>query len=322
MLPPLGSLVITGLILGLAAALVALGLLVGLSGGDDLSGRIRHYAEVPKARNLGQSSRSRAGLVPLRIQLNDVLSALASESLSLQLARANWRITVPEFLLIRLGATLLCFLVGWLLLSSLLSGAGLAVIAYLIPGVVLLRSISRRQAQFARQLTDVLIMINGAVRAGHSLLQALETVMREMKPPASEEFARVVREVGLGVRLSDALRNLAARMQNPDLELVVSAVDIQYQVGGNLATMLTAVTETLRDRMRLLGEVRVLTTQQRYSSYLLSVLPFFIGGLLFLLNPAYMRGLFDPRYLCIPIGALVGILAGGFAIRRLARIEI
>src|SRR3972149_11415990 len=144
-----------------------------------------------------------------------------------------------------------------------------------------------------------------------------------MKPPASEEFRRVLRETGLGVARPKALRNRAARMGNDDVDLVVTAVEIQYQVGGNLTTMLSAVTETIRERVRLLGEVRVLTTQQRYTGYLLSVLPFFIGAMLFIMNPTYMMRLFEPGpILCIPIGALLGIVLGHLSIQRIARIEV
>jgi tight adherence protein B len=267
--------------------------------------------------------RRRSLLSRLRIRLNAILSGLNSEKLALQLMQANWSMTVSEFVLIRLSITLGAGALGWLMTGSALPGTGLAMIAYIVPGIVLRRKISRRQVGFEKQLIDVLVLINGAVRAGFSLLQAIEVVVREMKPPASEEFKRVLRETALGVALPKALRNLAARMANDDLDLVVTAIEIQYQVGGNLATMLGAVTNTIRERVRLFGEVRVLTTQQRYTGYLLSVLPFFIGGMLFILNPEYMSRLFEPGpILCIPIGALIGILMGHFVIRRIGRIEV
>jgi tight adherence protein B len=239
------------------------------------------------------------------------------------LTRANWRITVSEFLLLRFTASLAGLFLGWFLTRSFASGVALAVLAYLVPSVLMRWNIGRRQREFERQLVDVLVLINGAVRAGFSLLQAIEVVVKEMKPPASVEFGRVVQEVSLGLPLPQALSNLSARMQNSDLELVVTAVQIQYQVGGNLATMLTAVTETIRERIRLFGEVRVLTTQQRYTSYLLSVLPIFVGAMLFLMNPEYMQRLFDPGPIrCVPIGAALGIVLGHFTIRRIARLEV
>jgi tight adherence protein B len=305
-----------------AGGLVVLGLLRVASAGDPVNERLHTYALVPEEEVAVGRGRRRGALVRLRVRLNAMLSSLGSESLALQLARANWAITVPEYVLLRLGVTLAAFLVGWLLTRSPLSGAGLALIAYFIPVVLMKRSISRRQAQFAKQLVDLLVMITGSVRAGHSLLQAMEVVAAEMKPPATEEFARVVREVGLGRRLPEALSNLARRMQNGDLDMVVTSIEIQYQVGGNIAVILAAVTETIRERIRLFGEVRVLTTQQRYSGYILSVLPFAVSGLLMLINPTHMLGLLDPSIRCFPIGALAGIVLGHVLIQRIAKIEV
>lgn len=283
--------------------------------------RMLTYAALPVLEMEGD--RRRTALARLRLRLNTLLAGVDSKQLDLRLMQADWRLTTMEFLLIRLSATVGSFLLGWLLSGSLLPGLGLAVIAYFIPGVVLRRRIGSRQISFEKQLVDVLVLMTGAVRAGFSLLQAIEVVAREIKPPASDEFRRVLREIGLGVAMPQAMRNLAARMENDDLELAVTAIEIQYQVGGNLATMLTAVTDTIRDRVQLFGEVRVLTTQQRYTGYLLSILPFLMGALMFIMSPDYISRLFEPGpVLCIPFGALAGIVAGHFAIRRIARIEV
>ncbi len=129
--------------------------------------------------------------------------------------------------------------------------------------------------------------------------------------------------MGLGLPLSQALQNLNDRMQNDDLYLVVTAVTINTQVGGNLITMLEAVTRTIRERVRLFAEVRVLTSQQRFNSYILTLLPFGMGALLFMLNPDYMARLFEPGiFLCIPIGAAFNVILGNIIIRRMARIEV
>jgi tight adherence protein B len=287
-----------------------------------MQNRILTYAAIPEITTRGPRSR-RSILATLRLRLNSSLSSLNSEKLNLELIRANWQVSVSEFMLLRWGVTLACFLLGWLISGLFLPGLGLAVIAYFIPIIYLRRSINKRQLAFEKQLIDVLVLINGAVRAGFSLLQALELVVKEMKAPASEEFGRVIQEVGLGVSLPRALHNLATRMRNDDLDLVVTAVDIHHTVGGNLATMLSAVSETIRERIRLLGEVRVITMQQRYTGYLLSLLPFFIGGAMFIINPEYMLRLFEPGVmLCIPLGAILGIIAGHFAIQRIAKINV
>lgn len=309
------------LVLLLGGALVLLAMFNFLSGGEVQKQRLMDFAALPALTP--QADRRRSRVARLRMQLNTLLSGVDSRKLDLQLMQANWRLTTMEFLLIRMSLMTGSFLLGWLGTRHLLPGLGLAVIAYLVPGLILRRKIGRRQIGFEKQLIDVLVLLTGAVRSGFSLLQAIEVVAREIKPPASEEFRRVLREIGLGVPLPQALRNLAARMENDDLDLAVTAVEIQYQVGGNLATMLSAVTETVRERVRLFGEVRVQTAQQRYTGYLLSLLPFFMGGLLFIMNPEYIGALFEPGpILCIPLGALAGIVLGHLAIQRIARIEV
>ncbi len=315
------TILIIGFAFVLAIGFIIFGVARAVSS-NTMQNRIITYAAIPEISARGTRVR-RSPLAALRYRINTTLSSFNSDKLSLELTRANWQVSVSEFLLMRWGITLAALLLGWFISGLFLPGVGLAVIAYFIPTIYLRRSISKRQIAFEKQLLDVLILINGAVRAGFSLLQALELVVKEMKSPANEEFGRVVQEVGLGVSLPRALHNLAARMHNNDLDLVVTAVDIHHSVGGNLATMLSTVSETIRERIRLLGEVRVITTQQRYTGYLLSLLPFFIGGAMFIINPEYMLRLFEPgAMLCVPFGALLGIIAGHFVIQRIAKIEV
>lgn len=314
-------LIFAGLVSLLGLGLLLLAAAQFLAGGESQKQRLMAYAAVPDLDSDGDRYRTR--MERWRMRINALLAGVDSRKLDLQLMRANWRLTTMEFLAIRLSLTLGSFLLAWLITRSLISGLGLAIIAYLVPGLVLRQKINRRQIGFEKQLVDALVLLTGAVRSGFSLLQAVEVVAKEIKPPASDEFRRVLRETALGVPLPRALRNLAARMENDDLNLAVTAVEIQYQVGGNLATMLSAVTETIRERVRLFGEVRVQTTQQRYTGHLLSVLPFFMGALLFIMNPKYIGRLFVPGpMLCVPLGALAGIVLGHFVIRRIARIEV
>jgi tight adherence protein B len=254
--------------------------------------------------------------------MNNLLSGLASEKLNLQLISANWPITETEYVLIRLLSVIVGFGLGMLITRQVVSGIGLAVIAFFIPDLLLKRSISQRRMNFSKQLVDVLLLLTGAVRAGYSLPQAIDVVSKELKAPASDEFRRVRHEIGLGLSLSQALTNLVARMENDDLYLVVTAININSQVGGNIVVMLEAVTDTIRERVRLFSEVRVLTAQQRFGSYLLTFLPIAMAAALFFINPKYMSRLFEPQMLCIPIGAVVMVILGNFAVRRLAKIEV
>ncbi len=309
--------------IGLAAVVTILGLVNVLSGSDDVAERIQTYAAIREESLRGGRNRGRARLISWRTQLNSMLSMLTSEELNLRLLSANWPITETEYILIRIGGLLGGFALGWLFFGSILPGVGLSIILFLLPEVLLRRSIYTRRLRFEKQLVDVLVLIKGAVSAGVSFLQALDLVVQEMKPPASEEFRRVRREVALGLPLSQALNNLHARMQNDDLFLLITAVNINTQVGGNLLTMLEAVTHTIRERIRLFGEVRALTAMQRYSGYMLTLLPFVTAAILFVLNPGYIGTLFQRGpLLCIPIGALILVILGNITIRMMARVEV
>ena len=286
--------------------------------------RIQVYATVPEYMQEQKTSRANPRLFRIRRQVNSMLSALGTEELNLQLMRADWKITSTEYMLIRLGVMLVGFVLGWLFFGSALSGGALAILANLLPGLFLRRAANRRQIKFENQLVDVLVLITGAVKTGFSLLQAMEVVEREMQPPAADEFRRVHIEIGLGLSLSQALDNLSDRMQNQDLDLVVTAVKIHDQVGGNLSTMLEAVTETVRERDRLFREARVITTQQRYTSYMISILPIAIGLMMFTINPDYVMQMFTSGifYLMIPIFAVIGVIAGHFVLQRITKIEV
>ena len=307
-------------ILGLGSVVVILGLVNAFANSGDLGNRIQNYAYIPEATAQRTDQRRRDRFLRMRLRLNRMFSALASEDLNLKLLSANWPITPTEFVMMRVGLTVLSLAIGGLVFRSILPGVGLAILAYILVGIYLHNSIRQRRAKFERQLVDVLVLATGAVRAGYSFLQALDVVVNEMQAPASEEFRRVRREVGLGLPLSEALQNLTDRMQNDDLYLAVTAIIINSQVGGNLTTMLEAVTKTIRERMQLFSEIRSLTSQQRYTAYMLTMLPFIVGALLFIINPKYMSRLSE--VMCIPIGAIFNVLLGNFIIQRMMKFKV
>jgi len=318
-LPLLLAVVVTTIVLLVVIVLVAR--FVGSR--TELNERLNIYAEVPVANQRRVSTRRMNQFARFRYSVNNFLVAFAPESLTIQISSANWPITETEYLLIRLWGAVLGFVIGWLVSNNPFPGIGLSFIAFIIPSILLNTSIRRRQQAFERQMVDVLVLISGAVRAGYSLLQALEVVVRELNEPATEEFSRVLREVSLGLPVSQTLLNLYDRMQNDDLYLVVTAININLMVGGNLAVMLDAVTETIRDRIRLFAEVRMLTSQQRFNSYLLTLMPVGVGAAFFMLNPAYIMRLFEPTvFLCIPIGAVISVILGNISINRMGKIEV
>jgi len=323
MAPEIITLLAAAFAVGLAGIVTILGLANVLAGSDEVNERLETYALVPEEVQRTHGAWGRTSIIRWRLRLNSIFSVFVTAELSMRLQSANWPITETEYLLIRFWSVVAGLGLGWLAFRSPISGVGFAIIAYLIPEFLLRRSIYSRRLLFERQLVDVLVLVKGAVRAGVGFLQALDIVIQEMRAPASEEFRRVRREVGLGLPLSQALANLHARMENDDLYLLITAININSQVGGNLSTMLDAVTNTIRERIRLFSEIRALTAMQRYSGYMLTLLPFITAGVLFILNPQYMGRLFEPGiWLCIPIGALILVLLGNIMIRLLSRIDV
>jgi tight adherence protein B len=194
--------------------------------------------------------------------------------------------------------------------------------------------LKRRQANrlkaFGDQLPDTITLLANSLRAGSSFLQGIELVTREARPPISEEFERVVREMQLGLALQPALNNLVRRVASEDVELMVTAIQIQSQVGGNLATVLDAIAFTIRERRRIQGEIQTLTAMQRYSGYVITLLPIGLAGLLFLISPQYINVMLEkpPEMLGLPMGVvffLVGLISMGIGyvfIRRIVDIKV
>lgn len=246
-----------------------------------------------------------------------------TNELARQLLQAGLRITVSEYILIRAAIVAVAFLLGVLATRNPVSGVILAVAGLFLPPLYIRYRRQKRLEAFNNQLEDILTLLVGALRAGYSFLHALNVVIEEITPPASDEFRRVVREVGLGLSLQEALENLVRRVESGDLDMIVTAINIQQGVGGNLATILEVISETIRERVRIQNEIRTLTTQQRVTGYILAFLPFILGGILYFLNPEYMSGLFAPGITRVmPITAIILVFIGFMIIRKIVDIEV
>lgn len=202
-----------------------------------------------------------------------------------------------------------------------------------IPKMYLGYAANRRMSTFNNQLGDTLNLWVNALRSGYSVLQAMESIATEMPPPVSREFERVVQEVRLGLGLEQALANMYRRVPSEDLDLVITAVNIQREVGGNLAEVLDNISFTIRERVRIKGEIKTLTAQGRVSGWIISLLPIGLGFILYLMNPDYVSELwvkekpwiwpevFPCGWVVIGVGTiLIGI--GALAIRKIVDIEV
>jgi tight adherence protein B len=247
--------------------------------------------------------------------------------LARDLARADIRITVGEYFVMVLalaGAGALIGLAlpigGHILLAVILIAA-----AFFVPRRYVTIQKQRRQRAFNSQLSDVITMIANTLRSGFALLQSLELVSREAPSPINQEFERVVREVGFGTSVELALSHLVDRMESEDLELLVTAINVQREVGGNLVEVLDGISATIRDRVRLVGEVRTLTAQQQYSGYIIALLPVGLALMLSVINPGYMLGVFKETTWCgwtMLSCSLVMIIAGFLIIRQIVQIKV
>lgn len=238
-----------------------------------------------------------------------------------RLSRSNLALTVPEFALVVLGAAGVGFLLGtWRL--GLLMGLVFAVAFGFAPILMLNSSVKRREVAFTQQLPDVMDLLIGSLRAGHGLAQAMNTLVEQLPNPASTEFRRVTRAVELGVSISEALNGLANRVPTQDVTLFVTAITVQHEMGGNLAEILGTIADTVRGRIQLQREIRVLTAQQRLTGYVLAGAPIALAVGISLINPGYMDPLFEPGiWIALPIMSGFMMFIGFMVIRRIVDIE-
>jgi tight adherence protein B len=244
-------------------------------------------------------------------------------ALQTDLARANLKLTVGEFLIVQVAAAAGVGGLAWLFSGALFVGLLFGTIGWFIPKFWLGRRQAARLKAFDNQLADTIALMSNSLRSGLSLVQSMEMISREAEPPIAEEFQRVVREIGLGVGPQEALLHLVRRVNSADLELLVTAILVQFEIGGNLSRILDSIASTIRERVKLQGEIRTMSAQGRMAGYVLSGLPVAIGGLLMLIAPSYMGALFQPGpWLVLPVMAVVGVITGSLVIRKLVAIEV
>jgi tight adherence protein B len=249
-------------------------------------------------------------------------SAGVLQKIEQALERADLPVRAGELIFYSAAAVLMVFL-GLTVVSGLIYGLIAATLVGIAPVVYVSHKQRARQHAFERQLPDTLTLLASSLRAGFSFMQGLEAVAQEIGPPMRRELQRVFTEVRLGRTPEDALDDAAVRMGSNDLAWTVMAIKIQREVGGNLATLLDTVADTMQKRERIRAEIRALTAEGRLSGIILGLLPPVAGVLLFLVAPDYMKTLFDDT-----LGIAAVIAAGGLAIvgwfwlRKIVDIEV
>jgi tight adherence protein B len=241
------------------------------------------------------------------------------------LAQADIKLRSAEYLALMVIAAIGLGALAWYLGGrNIISGIIGGLFGLIIPRIYIARQKNQRLNRFDEQLQDMLNLVVNGLRAGFSTVQAMEAVSKELPAPISKEFRRVVQEMQIGIPMDEALDNLHRRIPSDDLDLIIVAINVQREVGGNLAEILDTISFTIRERVRIKGEIRVLTSQAMYSGRFLALLPIILALILWFINRDYMMTMFT-NMVCgiIWVSCIVIMISiGYFVMTRIADIEV
>lgn len=324
------------IILGLAGLFLIFGAVAAifLGGKNDVENRLEEYVggtavNIPEDEIVTSSSPDVADRLDTALSGRNFF-----EPTRQKISKADVKLRVSEYVVLIIVSGVIGGIAGYFFGRS---NIFLAVIGFVIglkaPGIYIGMAAGKRVRTFDSQLADTLSLWVNALRSGYSVLQGMEAIATESPPPVSVEFERVVQEVRLGLSVDKALDNMYHRVPSEDLDLVITAVNIQREVGGNLAEVLENISHTIRERIRIKGEIRTLTAQGRISGIIISLLPVALGGLLYMINPEYVSQLWvkeEPFIIpgILPCGWIVlgvGLFMigmGALAIRKIVDIEV
>ncbi len=284
---------------------------------DKKSGLTLQIREKKKARKSSLVKRAVDGVGKDSVQKKKLMDTIFNE-----LILADIMLRPEEFCLIWIVLTFVPAGLAALFQMGLMPAATLAVIGAFLPIVFIKIKKGKRIKAFEAQLGDTLIMMCNGLRSGFSFQQTMENVANDMPAPIGMEFGKVCNEIRYGATMEEALNNMVDRVKSPDLMLVVSAVLIQRTTGGNLSEILTTISQTIRDRIKIKGEISSITAQGRMSGLIIGALPICIAAVLMVVNPDYMSTFFTTGAgnVMLAVSIIMEVL-GFFAIRKVVTIE-
>ena len=312
---------------GISAILLVIGIVVTVREEQSvLDDRFSHYVEeeFEDAVALAEEQKTSAFSVWLDNQLE---GSKFGDRIATSLAQADLKLRPSEYVAAMIIAAFLLGFFAWAIGGqNIISALIGAVLGGMMPRIYMKRQQNKRITTFGNQLPDMLNLTVNGLRAGYSTMQALESVSKELPPPLSDEFNRVVKEMQLGIAMEDALNNMHRRIPSDDLDLIITAINVQREVGGNLAEILDMISYTIRERIKIKGEIKVLVSQVIYSGRFLALLPLILMGLLWFANREYLLTFFSPgNLLCggIMLGIAAIMVASGYIVmNKLADIEV
>jgi len=312
---------------GLSAVLLVIGIVITIRDEQSiLDDRFSHYVEEEFEDALALAEEQKTTALSEWLD-NKLEGSKFGDKIATNLAQADLKLRPAEYVAAMVIASFLLAFFAWAvggqnIISALIG----AVLGGMVPRFYMKRLQDKRLVTFGNQLPDMLNLVVNGLRSGYSTMQALEAVSKELPPPLSDEFSRVVKEMQLGISMGESLNNLHRRIPSDDLDLIITAINVQREVGGNLAEILDTISYTIRERIKIKGEIKVLVSQVIYSGRFLALLPLILMGLLWFANREYLMTFFSPgNLLCggIMLGiAGVMVLAGYITMNKLADIEV
>ena len=315
------------LVLGISLCVLCYQLLCGLFTYNNYISRLDVYttqAETSKDEKIKRQENYRQGLGLLARSIEKTgFFSNYKNKIRMKLTNANILMKAEEYLSICLILFVVSGLFGAVLFKNFVIMLIMAVVGWVTPLFILNRNINKRLRTINNQLGDTIAVLSNSLKAGHSFFQAVDSVGRELTGPVADEFSKLQKEISLGVNTETALENMVSRVGSDDMELMVTAVLIQRQIGGNLAEILDNISETIRQRIRAKGEIRTLTAQGRMSGWVISLLPFLLAIAISMISPEHMKVLITSQLGIIMIViALVMELMGILFVKKIINIEV
>lgn len=246
-----------------------------------------------------------------------------NKHLEMELLKSDLPITVDELLVAKIVSTVASSFLAYALSKDFIIVAFIFIIIWNLPKVLISHRKKQRVKTFNQQLNEGIMIISNSLKAGYSFLQAIAAVSQETNDPFAKEFKKLLKEMSLGISEDIALNNMLNRMDSEDLRLIVNAILIQKDIGGNLSEILDNISSTIRERQKIQNELKTLTAQGRLSAIIVMLIPFFIGITIYLTNKEYIMLLFtSPIGLGMVITAFVSQIIGLLIIRKIIRIDM
>jgi tight adherence protein B len=289
--------------------------------------RMQHYLNPDK--NEGKPEKDLG--IPWREGLNAVGKTIGKSKIGSKyminmeshLIQAHVMLKVEEFMTIKILTGIGFLFLGLIIFDIKTLSIPLGLLGFTLPLMLVNMKKKSILKKIDQQLPDTIMLLSNSLKAGYSFMQAVEVASKELPLPISLEFKQLLKEVNLGVNAETALESLTGRVQSEDMKLVILAVLIQRQIGGNLSEILDNISDTIRSRIKIKGEISVLTAQGRVSGLIISLLPIILGVGLFLMDPTYITVLFTEPLGWVMIGSAVLMeIIGIFIVRKIVRIEV